>query len=350
MPRTIVGVDIGNTGVRAVESTRGSSPPSPRRAHAVPLPRGAVRNGVVVDPQALTTALRLLWKQGRLRSKDVVLTVGGQAVMVRAGVEPWAPTYKDQAAIFAAKSAAEFPVPMDTIYMDHHVKKISDVIDANGSRLRFAHADLIGAHKEQTDTLVAAVTAAGLTIKAVDATIMALARLVSRASAGPGTLDFLAHLGSESVTLAALRDGQLIQIRDAPEFGGARITEAVMVTMQCTFEDAEYLKRTSESDPNVPSAVQEVVASWTGNLVSGIAELVAQSASRLGTPIGRVWLSGGGAQLPGLVHRLKAQVAHPDLVAVLSAASFAATNPQRLLDVEHATGQDLTVAYAASDL
>ena len=80
MPRTVVGLDIGRTAVRAVELRRGRRPVV-RRHGRVPLPVGAVEAGLVVDAAAVTAALRQLWREQKIASRQVRLGVGSGSVL-----------------------------------------------------------------------------------------------------------------------------------------------------------------------------------------------------------------------------------------------------------------------------
>ena len=83
MPQIRVGVDIGSTAVRAAELSMRAVPPKLVRIAQVPLAPGTVANGEVKDPQGVADALRELWHQGKFRSKEVVLGVANQRVVVR---------------------------------------------------------------------------------------------------------------------------------------------------------------------------------------------------------------------------------------------------------------------------
>jgi len=84
MAKTIVGVDIGSSAVRAVEvSGYQSAHPSITRFHEMPLPDGSVRRGEVIEVSTVATALRRLWSTAGFRSRDVVLGMGGQRVFAR---------------------------------------------------------------------------------------------------------------------------------------------------------------------------------------------------------------------------------------------------------------------------
>src|SRR5213593_4686868 len=89
MPQVRIGVDIGSTGVRAAELSMRSVPPQLVRVAQVPIPDGAVGSGEVRDPAAVADALRELWHRGKFRSRDVILGVANQRVVVREVALPW---------------------------------------------------------------------------------------------------------------------------------------------------------------------------------------------------------------------------------------------------------------------
>src|SRR3954465_3669976 len=89
--RTSVGLDIGTSGVRAAELSLGRNGATLERFGQVALPVGAVRDGEVVDPDAVATAVRQLWSQGKFTSKKVVVGVANQRVIVRQVDLPWMP-------------------------------------------------------------------------------------------------------------------------------------------------------------------------------------------------------------------------------------------------------------------
>src|SRR5437773_8739906 len=90
MAKTLVGLDIGSTAVRAAEVASGDVPVLARAAQ-VPLPPGAVENGEVRQPDVVSEALKELWGRSRIRSRQVRMGVGNQRVVVREIALPWLP-------------------------------------------------------------------------------------------------------------------------------------------------------------------------------------------------------------------------------------------------------------------
>ena len=81
--RKIVGLDIGTTAVRAAELSVRRGRVVLDRLGQTGLPPGAVVDGEVADPPAVTAAIKALWRHARIGSKHVVIGVANQRVVVR---------------------------------------------------------------------------------------------------------------------------------------------------------------------------------------------------------------------------------------------------------------------------
>ncbi len=78
MAGKVVGLDIGTSGVRAAELSLGKGSATLERFGQVALPPGAVRDGEVVDTDAVAAAIKQLWSQAKFSSKKVVVGVANQ--------------------------------------------------------------------------------------------------------------------------------------------------------------------------------------------------------------------------------------------------------------------------------
>jgi type IV pilus assembly protein PilM len=111
MPPNLIGLDVGTSGVRAVELVPKRRSFAVKRFAEVPLPRGVVRAGAVVDPGALTEHLRELWSVGRFGSKRVVLGIANAGVLVRQVDLEWMPPDDFRKALrYQVQDVLPFPV------------------------------------------------------------------------------------------------------------------------------------------------------------------------------------------------------------------------------------------------
>src|SRR4051794_27000585 len=117
--RTSVGLDIGTSGVRAAELSLGKHGATLERFGQVALPPGAVRDGEVIDSDAVAEAIKHLWRSVKFSSKKVVLGVANQKVVVRQVDLPWLPL--DELKSSLAYQVQDFiPMPIENAILDFH--------------------------------------------------------------------------------------------------------------------------------------------------------------------------------------------------------------------------------------
>ncbi|MDP3894880.1 type IV pilus biogenesis protein PilM, partial [Nocardioides sp.] len=118
MPATVVGLDIGRSAVRAVELGKSGRKHVVRRHGSVPLPLGAVVAGVIMEPAAVTEALRQLWREHKPTSRSVRLGVCSGSVLVRHLELDWMPP-QDLRRALRYQVADLLPVAVDDANLDH---------------------------------------------------------------------------------------------------------------------------------------------------------------------------------------------------------------------------------------
>src|SRR5437762_1837655 len=118
--RRHIGLDIGSTAIRAAEVSTSGGKPRLVRVAQVPTPAGAVASGEIRDPDQVSDAIRELWRSARFRSKDVMLGVGNQRVVVREVTLPWLEEKELRQSL--PFQVQEFvPIPVDDAVLDYHV-------------------------------------------------------------------------------------------------------------------------------------------------------------------------------------------------------------------------------------
>lgn len=342
-----VGLDIGTTGVRAVQTSAGERSVSVRRAHAIALPAGIVSDGEVADPAVLTSALRELWRRGKFTTRNARLVVGSHpAVLVRPAEVPYLTQKEDMQAVVRDEATRVMPTT-DQVYMDHHVARVQQVTDeAEGTTRAVADIAIATASIPALDGILDCMVAAGLSPASVDVTSFSLARMVAKAASGQDSIDAIIHLGDTTVTFTGVHDGQLIYQLAMNNFAGATLTQEIALALGVSTEEAERLK-VSGAREEQGAGVDRVLAAWTTALVRELHEAISDMSQSTGHAVGRVWLSGGSAKLPTLAARLGAEIGHGTKVAVLDAAAWV-RSPEKFVGATQRTDQDLTVALSAS--
>jgi type IV pilus assembly protein PilM len=310
--RSAIGLDIGTSGVRAAELSFGKGKVTLEKFGQVALPEGAVRDGEVVNPDAVAAALKQLWAHTKFSSKKVIIGVANQKVIVRQVDLPWMPPSELKKSLgFQVQDFV--PMPVEQAVLDFH--PLEDFTAENGSRV--LRGLLVAASREMVHASLEAVTQAGLSATMVDLTSFAVIRsLADPDHLGLGAeVEALVDVGARVTNIVVHQGG-------APRFvrillmGGQDVTDAMAERMGVPQEQAEAMKQqlsggAPEGGVEVQAAVRVVdaaTAAFVDEIRGSLDYYLASSGS---APISRLVLTGGGARLNGLADRLQSTTRVP---------------------------------------
>ena len=166
--RGVVGLDIEPSQLAAVE-VRANGPLGVERAATAPLAAGIVRDGEVVDVEALSQALKTFFRERKL-GKRVRLGVANQRIVVRTlDLPPLTGKELDAAVRFQAQEL--IPMPLDQAVLDFH--PLGAVTTPEGPRTRIV---LVAARRDMISRLTTAARRAGLRPVGIDLAAFALIR------------------------------------------------------------------------------------------------------------------------------------------------------------------------------
>ncbi len=315
--RGAVGLDIGTCAVRAAELSVGADSATLHKFGQVALPEGAVRDGEIHDPDAVTAAVKQLWATVRFASRKVVIGVANQRVVVRQVDLPWMPE-KELRRSLSLQVGDLIPMPVDQAVLDFHT--IEEVTDEEGRRL--LRVMLVAAGKEMVAAAVDAVGKAGLHPVMVDLTPFAVLRSLG---GGGGTLgldvdsEAIVEVGADVTNIVVHHNGQPRFVR-VLLLGGGDVTDTMAERMGVDHMTAEGTKLGMVLAPD-PSSIDSHPASramessaghWIDEVRQSLDFHVSQSG---GVRIRRIVLTGGASQLGGLAQRLATASRLPVVVA-----------------------------------
>ncbi|WP_157157213.1 type IV pilus assembly protein PilM [Diaminobutyricimonas sp. LJ205] len=305
MVQRIVGVDIGDTALRAVEVHNPTKArPTVVRFHEIALPEGAVRSGEVIEQNTVATALRQLWSEGRFKTRDVVIGIGNQKVVARDLTVAHAPIKRIREALpFQVQDL--IPVPVEDALLDFY--PIAAVEGENGPAVTGL---LIAAVKAAVEANVSAVRQAGLSPVDVDLIPFALLRALNHAT--EGTNAFI-DIGAAATNVVLATNGVPQFVRIIPS-GGDDLTRAIASRLSLEFDAAERVKRSVGLAPQDPEqqAIAQVIYEVSVELLTSLRNTLHFFANtRTNGEIQRVVLNGGGAYLPGFAALLQEAVRVP---------------------------------------
>jgi type IV pilus assembly protein PilM len=297
MPKRIVGLDIGQTMLRAVElEDPDKARPKVVRYREVAIPEGVVDAGEVIETNTVATLLRRLWIDAGFKTKEVAIGIGNQKVLARDLTIP-----RQSRALIRESLPMHvqdlLPVAVDDALMDFY-----PIAEGQGEHGPVLTGLLVAAVKSGIEANIAALKEAGLSPVDVDLIPFAMQRAVGTTT--PET-NALIDIGAVTTNIVLVTGGVPQFVRIIP-IGGDAITRGLASQLEVDVTEAENLKRTIGMDPAGITAEQQQVAravfELSGELLYSIRNTLNYFAnSRPNVQIGRITLSGGGARLRGVI-------------------------------------------------
>src|SRR5947207_4810427 len=336
-----VGLDIGTSAVRAVELVLGREQVSFTRFGQVALPPGVVRAGEVVDPAAVSTAIRRLWREAGFRTRQVITGVGNQRVVARQADLPEM-TEQDLRSALVFQAEELIPIPIEEAILDFQV--LEHFVGAEEATIRIL---LVAAQLDMVRNLLAAIEGAGLSASLVDLIPFALMRSLT----GSSLADELEPTAQAIVCVGAGITNVVVHRHGVPEFvrmlgvGGDDITQGIATELTVDADTAEDLKRRADfaSPDDLEARTARIVADRASLLIEEIrGSLDYYQAQPEATTLSRILVTGGASRTVGLVQGLEQTLggsvveAHPLLgmrVANLGIPEPRLTQSEALLSV-----------------
>jgi type IV pilus assembly protein PilM len=300
--RTAIGLDIGTSVVRAAELSFGRGGLTLERFGQVVLPDGAVRDGEVVDVDAVSQTLRQLWSATGFGHKKVMMGVANQRVIVRQLELPW--MEPDELRDSLSFQVQDFlPMAVDQAELDFF--PLEQVTAEEGNRT--LRGLLVAAARETVLANVRCAERAGLSVAGVDLSSFAVLRAMGRQTSLEVDTEALIDIGARVTNIIVHSAGMPRFVRILL-MGGQDVTDAVAERLGVPLEHAEGLKQQfahAVGGGEELATVTRTVATIAQDFVDEIrGSLDYYGASNPGAPVERIVLSGGGSRLDGLVDRL----------------------------------------------
>ena len=322
-----LGVEIGTSAIKVV-SLRPGSPPSLLHAVMVPTPIGSMRDGLVVEPQAVATELKNLLAQHRITTKYAVTAVPNQSAVTRNIMVPKMDRKDLQDAI---KWEAEryIPYPIDDVSLDFDLLDDPSTIPDDGQMEIVIAAAPTEAIARQVEVL----RLAGLEPTVVDLKSFAALRALRGNLLGEhltkstltgsnyteaGEVALVMEIGASSSVINLVRGDRVLLTRNI-NVAADDFTTALQKSFDLDFSAAEEVKlgyatatTPTEDEEDLlnfdlareqysPARVFEVVRPVLGDLITEIRRSLEFYRVQSGdVVIDRTFLAGGGAKLRGL--------------------------------------------------
>jgi type IV pilus assembly protein PilM len=308
-----IGLDIGSSSVKLMELEHDGKTGAYRLLAfgLEPLPPEAIVDGAVMNAGAVVDAIRRLVEKARVKTKEAVVSISGNSVIIKRINLPLMTMEELEESI---QWEAEQYIPFDINDVNIDVQLLDDAGDDSGQM----DVLLVAARKELVSEYQSLIHQAGLKPVVVDVDAFAVANMFEFNYGHLTESVALVNVGADNVTIHIVRNGTSMFTRDIG-MGGRQFTEEIQRTMNISYEDAETMKvGDPEADEQaiVPEEVEQVLVSVGESLATEIQrslDFYLSTAADAG--LARIYLTGGGARTPGLARAISRQTGLPCEVA-----------------------------------
>jgi type IV pilus assembly protein PilM len=300
------GLDIGSGLIKLVVMEHGGNGPEVVQVATSPLLPDAIVDGEIIDPVLVAETLRAMVGAAGLKRKEVIAAVGGHDVIIKKIQMDRMPD-ADAREVIRWEAQQHVPFDMENVQLDFQI------LDPDSDALQMSVL-LVAAKRELIENRMSLLADAGLTPLLIDVDAFALHNAFERSY--PDALSglvALVHMGHETTHVNLLENGVPVLVRDIP-FGARRLREALQRERGLSAEQADRMVQANDAAVDLHSFVAERIEDLALGLERAVAFAAAQSG---GQGVGRIFLSGGGARVPGVVETIaerlgvRTEVANP---------------------------------------
>jgi len=274
----------------------------------VPLDKGVIVEGAVVDIDALAEALKILFKNSGCQKKSIVTSLSGHSVIIKKATFPEMDAHDLQETIHDEASKYLPFDNMDDVNFDFQV------LGHNANNPNQNDVIIVAAKKDVIEGYAEAIEMAGLSLAIMDVDSFALETMYQE------NYDFeekdvvvIVNIGATITSLNVVRNAASIFTRDFA-LGGNVITEAIQSQYGVSAEEAEKIKLEGPEGDEYTKG--EFFRSTLLYLADSLCAEIERSIDYFRSTysdedIKMILLAGGGASIPGIVNDLSQRMSVP---------------------------------------
>ncbi len=299
----LVGLDIGSHSVKLVEIAQTKKGYELQSFGLIGLPQHAVVEGSIKEMEIVSSAIKNLCRNLKVKNKNVSTSISGYSVIVK---KITIDRREDSELEGSIHDEAEQYIPFDIsdVNLDFEILRPPETEEESEEEREKEQSGLmdvmlVAAKKDMVEDYVSLLQLAGLNPMVLDVDAFALQNAFE-VNVGESEGCFaLINVGAEELGINAIKDGVSIFTRDS-SYGGAQITEAIMSKFNVGFEEAEGIKLGGAKSEEQKAELEEIFT----NVISGWGQEIKRALDFLASTypdetIEKLYISGGSSRIPG---------------------------------------------------
>ena len=313
----LVGLDIGSHAIKLVEIEDTKKGRILKNFGIIGLPQDAIVEGAIKEMEIVSSAIKTLYKNMKIKNKNVVTSISGYSVIVKKiSIQK-----RGEAELDASiQDEAEQYIPFDIndVNLDYEIltppgeEEAEKKGEGDKGDKGLMDVMLVAAKKDIVEDYVSLLHLTGLSPAILDVDAFALQNAFELSAEHISGCYALVNVGAEELGINAIKNGVSIFTRDS-SYGGYQINEAIMSKFDVSYEEAEKIKLGgTKIDHKDKGALEEIFTS----VISGWVNEIKRALDFLATTypdetIEKIVISGGSCRFPGFQKYLELETEIP---------------------------------------
>lgn len=293
--KDVVGIDIGSSSIKLVEIRESARGYQLTNFGIAELHPETIVDGAIMDTAAVVDAIGSLVSGLKVKVRDVITSVSGNAVRIQ---KISLPSMTKEELDESIQWEAEQYIPFDISDVNIDFQILDTLDDGSGQM----EVILAAAKKDVINEYVAVVSEAGLNVVIVDVDCFALENMFDvNYQFETGDIIALVNIGASFTNINIMKNGMSAFTRDIAS-GGNQYTEELQKRFSISYEEAETVKVGKGGKDISRDEMKKVIDQVSGDLVaSEIQKTIDYFLSQGGhNTVSKVYLSGGTSKTAGL--------------------------------------------------
>jgi type IV pilus assembly protein PilM len=286
----LIGLDIGSRTIKLAEIVDKKAGRVFKSFHTINIEPGIIEEGAVKDPETVSESIRRLYKEAKLKEKNVAISIGGYSVIVKK-INVQTMTEEELQETIHFEAEQYIPFDISDVNLDFQIIGESE---HNPNQMGVL---LVAAKKEMVNEYINLVRMTGLNVHIIDVDAFALQNIFEF-NYDPGDENIaLIDIGASKTSLNILKDNTSVLMRDV-SLGCRQINEKIASFVECSLAEAEEIKLGGQSDIISPEDLSGIVSSVVTDWCTEIKRALDFFYSTFPEDqITKIILSGGGANI-----------------------------------------------------
>lgn len=286
----LTGLDIGSRTIKVAEIAETKKGHSLKSFGMIDIDPGAIEDDAIKDQEAVADSIRELFKTYNLKDRNVAISIGGYSVIVKKiNVQSMTEDQLQDTIQFEAEQYIPFDI--SDVNLDFQI------LGENERNPNQMDVLLVAAKRKIINDYIDLVKLAGLNPCVIDVDAFALQNIYEFNYKIREENVALIDIGASKTSLNILKGASSVFMRDV-SLGCGQINQKIVSLIDCSFEEAEQIKQSGQSEQISQKDLDEVVSSIVNDWYTEIKRALDFFYSTYPEDqIEKIVLSGGGANI-----------------------------------------------------